>query len=156
MTTSAVRIARSDRRPRRRVTIAALVLLAAGCGSLASGVRRITYPPDFRYIEHSQLEAAMWRLAFHVEQMGELLRRDAPPTEAERAEIVAHLREMEVATAQLRRDGTNSNHPMLDQHLDSFGRDLTLARAHVEHEPPNYILAGAVSGACFGCHRAAP
>ena len=37
--------------------------------------------------------------------------------------------------------------------LRTLADDLRAARTAAEHDPPNYFLAGSVSGACLYCHR---
>jgi hypothetical protein len=115
-------------------------------------VRRVTYPPDFRYIERSQLQSAMWRLAYDVRELDQLMRTPPPVDAARRDATVQLLNDLLVATDALRGGGQPTNHPLLTQHVGRFRLDVSLALAGVQAEPPSYYLVGTVTGACLGCH----
>jgi hypothetical protein len=59
---------------------------------------------------------------------------------------------MESAAARLGQSGWSSNHPLIDMNLPSFRRDIKGALEAVEHDPPNFLLVGPVTGACVYCH----
>lgn len=131
---------------------AALVVGADACAGLPALVRRVTYPPDFRYIERSQLQSAMWRLAYDVRELDQLMRTPPPVDAARRDATVQLLNDLLVATDALRGGGQPTNHPLLTQHVGRFRLDVSLALAGVQAEPPSYYLVGTVTGACLGCH----
>ncbi len=54
----------------------------------------------------------------------------------------------------LDQSGWPTNHPNVDMNLPGFRRDLKFAREAVEHDPPNFLVAGPVIGACVQCHGA--
>jgi hypothetical protein len=132
-----------------------LVILAAlhlsGCADFARGVRQYTYPPEFRYVERAEVRATMRELAAHSRQLIQLLHQVEAPRE-HRGEIIEHLRAMEQAAEKLDQSGWSTNHPPIDMNLPSFRRDLKFAREAIEREPPNFLLAGPVTGACVICH----
>jgi hypothetical protein len=128
-------------------------LVGAACHSVPEKVRQATYPPEFVYITRQQLDFTMWRLARDVRELDQLLRAPAPIDGDRRGAIVAHLTSMETAAADLKsQPGWHSNQPAIDTHLGRFEADIARARRAVEAEPPNYYLAGFVSGACLYCH----
>jgi hypothetical protein len=146
----------------QRSTIAS-VLLAAGsalalgsgilaCGQAARGIRTVTYPHDFRYYDTAEIDASMKRLAVSSRRLSEILRDSAPATEAERAEVVALLREMEAAAGELNGTVKRSNHPLIDANLPRFQRDVSAARVAADKDPPYYFLAGTIAGSCLQCH----
>ena len=49
--------------------------------------------------------------------------------------------------------GLRSNHQRLDSNIDAFRKDIQGALAGAQQSPPNYFLAGAISGSCSYCHR---
>jgi hypothetical protein len=132
-----------------------LVLLAfAGwlaCANPAAELRKHTYPPDFRYIESQEIEGAMWTLAALAERLHDISSEPAD-ADAHRIEIVGILSNMEALTNSLKRDGIPSNHPRLNRNLDKFRADIQAASRAVEHDPPNYLRAAAIPGACVYCH----
>ena len=122
-----------------------------GCADLSSWLRPHTYPPDFRYITREELRSAMWQLAYHSRELNQEM-RSPESAEQHRPEIVDHLRAMEQAAASLDKSGWPTNHPLIDMNLASFRRDLRVAREAVEHDPPNFLLAGPLAGTCVYCH----
>lgn len=127
------------------------VVQLSGCADLARWVRQYTYPPEFRYVERADVRGVMRELAAHSREVNQLMRQDDAP-QTHRAEIVAHLRAMEAAAEKLDPSGWPTNHPTVDMNLPIFRRDLRFAREAIEREPPNFLLAGPVTGACANCH----
>jgi len=138
----------------------AVPLLAAACAWLAcspGGLERLrehTYPPSFNYISAEQLQSTMWKLADHASRLDQLMRASRDGDETLRAQVIWQLTEMDRAAASLGPAGWPSNHPRVSRNVDGFRRDLEAARHAVELDPPNYFLAGSVSGACVHCHAA--
>jgi hypothetical protein len=133
------------------VAIAAATLMLTSCASYLSGLRRHTYPPDFRYITQEQLESTMWQLAAQAERLDQIT-RDPDRLDPHRDEIRVILEQMERTTNQLKTDRTPANHPMISANLDRFRADIRSARRGVDHEPPNYLRAAAIPSACVYCH----
>jgi hypothetical protein len=126
-------------------------VLAAGCADMAQWMRRRTYPPDFRYLSRSEVRSTMGELAYHTRELNRLMHASENPRE-QRAEVVAELRAMERVAEGLNQSGWPSNHPLIDMNLQNFLRDIRFARESVEREPPNFLLAGSLTGACVYCH----
>jgi len=140
-----------------RKTVLAVMALASvwvgACHTVPEQVRTVTYPPDFVYITRQQLDFTMWQLAKDVRELNELMRAPDAIDAERRARIVAHLVAMEAAAETLKvQPGWHSNQPALDANLGRFETDIAQARRAVESEPPNYYLAGFVSGSCLYCH----
>jgi len=130
-----------------------LVAPAAGCHSqLPEFLRRTTYPPSFRYIPESELRSSMWLLGHQSLELRRLLRGESEPGRDPHTQIVLLLADMEQTVQQLGPDPWSSNHPHLGEGLKALADDLHAARVAAEHDPPNYFLAGSVSGACLYCH----
>ena len=128
-----------------------LALQISSCADFAAWVRQYTYPPTFHYITDEQLRSTMWQLAYHSRELRELM---AAPEETavHRAEVLQHLRMMEQATIELNRTGWPTNHPLVDANRSSLLQDIRTAQEAVSRDPPNFLLAGSVSGACAYCH----
>jgi hypothetical protein len=134
----------------------AIVLGFAGlklvaCSDFAGRVREYTYPPTFHYIADEQLRSTMWRLAYHSRELRELMKS---PEEAamHRAELMRELGMMERAVVDLNRSGWPTNYPLIDTNRSTFLRDIRMAREGISYDPPNFLLASSVSGACAYCH----
>ena len=130
---------------------ALLALQASSCADTAAWVRRYTYPPTFHYITDDQLRSTMWRLAYHARELRELM---ASPEEtvAHRSKVLQQLEGMEQTAVDLNRTGWPTNHPLVDANRSNLLRDIRMAQAAIRREPPNFLLAGSVSGACAYCH----
>src|SRR5688572_30628264 len=121
------------------------------CADLAARVRRYTYPPTFHYITEEQLRSAMWRLAYHSRELRELM-TSSKTTAAQRDDVLRHLDIMERTAIDLNRTGWPTNHPLIDANRENLLRDIQSAQAAIRRDPPNFVLASSVSGACFYCH----
>ena len=126
------------------------------CAGFPAWLRQYTYPPDFKYITQEQLRSTMWQLAQEVRELQVLMREPTATNERQRQEIVEHLTTMGDTASRLNTTGRSSNHPVIDHNLDALRRDITLARAAAEKDPPNYFLVGSVIDACVYCHRGNP
>ena len=135
-----------------RLAFAALIALQLiGCADFGRWVRQYTYPPEFRYLERDEVRSTMRQLAFHSRELNQLIQSSDGPQKS-RSEIIEHLRAMEEAAEKLDQSGWPTNHPLIDMNLPSFRRDIKFAREAIEREPPNFLLAGPVTGACVYCH----
>jgi hypothetical protein len=133
-------------------SIAALFVLAA-CADVAHEVREHTYPRDFEYLTQGEIQGAMGQLAAQVRSLDLLLAEGAPRTDERRREVVERLETMERIARSLGTGDVRSNHPRLDEGIDAFRERLASARRAAQADPPNYYLAGSVSGACRYCHH---
>lgn len=124
----------------------------AGCDDLPARLRRHTYPPNFKYIERTEVRSTMWQLASDVHQLDDLMRRPGPVDETRRGQIAQLLSAMDDTARTLATNGRPTNHPLIEDNLEGFRQALATARASVVSERPNYYLVGSVSGACLGCH----
>ena len=146
--------------PSPRSAVLLLLVTALGAtlfaGCTPAKIRRFTYPPDFKYLEHSQIESAMLKLARHVRSLDRILREPDPESTDQQTQVAKILRAMETTAAELDPGGQQSNHPLIDRNIKAFRQDIEMARRAAEHDPPNYFLAGTVSGACRHCHQEQP
>lgn len=134
---------------------AAVAASASGC-LRAEKIRQFTYPPDFKYIETSDVRSRMWTLAHSSRSLKALLAGNGALTSEQHAEVIRLLREMQTAAAQLDPPGQRTNHPLLDRNIEAFRRDVGLALRAADQDPPNYFLAGSVAGSCSYCHDGQP
>jgi hypothetical protein len=130
---------------------ALLGLQLSSCSDLAERVRKHTYPPTFHYITDEQLRSSMWRLAYHARELRELTTFPGATT-ANRSKVLRQLEGMEQATVNLNRTGWPTNHPLVDANRSNLLRDIRMAQAAIQREPPNFLVASSVSGACAYCH----
>ena len=144
-----------DRRPaswRRGIAVASCALLAAvACQQVASGVRKVTYPPDFRYLSDAQVRSSMGKLAPMTARL-DGLSRSPTGLAGHRLEVVTILREMERIASRLNPAELPTNHPLLNANLDRLRQDIYDARIAAEREPPSFGRAHSIPAACLICH----
>jgi len=140
---------------RARIVLAlSLGLLAVGlfaCNEAATTLRKSTYPPGFRYISPEQIQGTMWQLASLTDRLDRLT-DDPARLDANRDEIEQVLRALESAADELKKEGVPANHPLIHANLDAYRGDVRAALRSVEREPPSYLRAAALPGACVYCH----
>ena len=142
-----------SRTTRRAVTSLLACCVLSACAKVGSSVRTYTYPPEFTYISPEQLHSAMWRLANQIRWLDAMLRDDATPEPERRRRILDILEEIQTESLELANERSITNHPLLDTHLPRLREDVAMARTAAAADPPSYVLAGAVAGACIYCHE---
>jgi hypothetical protein len=125
----------------------------AACSGVGSSVREYTYPPEFTYISAEQLHSSMWRLANQIRWLDAMLRDDATPEPERGRRIRDVLDKIQAESRELASERAITNHPLLDKHLPRLREDVAMARTAASANPPSYVLAGAVAGACIYCHE---
>jgi hypothetical protein len=122
--------------------------------SVVAGACRSAGPPhapQFNVLPRGELHSAMWQLVGFTAELDRLLRQ--PSDAIDRAKVERMLVGMERAAAALSDDHLRAAHPLLEQNADEFLLDVRAARLAADQEPPNYYLAGVVSGGCVYCHH---
>ncbi|MEX1032473.1 MAG: hypothetical protein WDZ30_03865 [Cellvibrionaceae bacterium] len=127
------------------------VLAISACSELSSNVRKVTYPPDFKYVTGEELRSNMQQLAYHLQQLDEALAVEAPE-QVEQQKVTATLREIERIGSRLQAGQGGANHPFLEDMMPEFVTTVGQARLRAAQNPPRYYWAGRVSGACLNCH----
>lgn len=46
-----------------------------------------------------------------------------------------------------------TRHLLIDEHIDEFLLQVSLAKQLAQDDPPNYFAVGQLTGGCDGCHR---
>lgn len=133
-------------------------LILASCSSkFAESVRKVTYPPDFKYIEPGQLRSDMAKLGQNIYFLNQALAADqfdSPTLSATQQErVIVALRNIEKIARRLRASESGSNHPYMQNYMQDFVRQVSEARNAASMDPPRYYLAGKVSGGCTNCHK---
>lgn len=132
--------------------IVACILLFSGC----STVRKVTYPPDFVYLDQAEISGSMKKMSVDIWQIDDILSNSETVLPYEREKIISILGDMQGVADKLGAGTVNTNHPFIDENIDSFKRDVLLALQDVKGEPPEYYRAGRLSGRCLACHRLRP
>lgn len=130
-----------------------ILLFLSGCQSgVLETVRKVTYPPDFNYISKEKLTSTMQSFAWYTTLLDNSLRDASSVTREQRQSAISILEKMEKLSLKLGSEALTSNHDIVSFNIDQFRLRIINARDGLLQEPPNYYLAGSVSGYCLNCH----
>jgi hypothetical protein len=153
---SSDRIRSRSRRSRGSSSVLVVIALIAGhpgCGtSLTESLRSHAYPPDFRYVPDDKLRVSMWLLGHETAELRRVLADPSISDDTRRTRAELLLGGMEDTVQKIGVGEWSSNHENLQSGLEALQSDIHAAHEAVNHDPPNYFLAGSVSGACLYCH----
>lgn len=124
-----------------------------GCADPAATVRKVTYPPDFKYVSRSELKSAMGMLARDLGRLDDALSAGESGSQVDQQQVVAILDDIDRTVRGLDAASVGTNHPFLQDRMDQFVSDVGLARTAASLEPPRYYAAGKLAGGCVNCHR---
>jgi hypothetical protein len=133
-------------------------LVLVGCSSqFASSVRKVTYPPDFKYTEQAELRSNMHQLAMQMAILDKALviglDQVQNEPELQREQVLTALRNMGKIASNLNAGETGANHPFMDDYMKGFISEIDKAKTAASLQPPRYYFAGKISGGCAGCHN---
>lgn len=133
--------------------IAVSLLFITACADVARNVRKVTYPPDFKYVTTEELRSNMQRLAYQLQLLDEALADRDSDNAVQQGRIVETLRNIERIGSNLQAGRGGANHPFLEDMMPEFVTTVGQARLAADQNPPSYYWAGRVSGACLNCHK---
>ncbi len=96
----------------------------------------------------------MHELAYHLVQLNGALEHAmfTAGSQPDQSEVLFWLRGLETTAKGLRGSALQSNHPVLDRHLDTFVQAVQHGVEAAEATPPRFLPAARVGGACGTCH----
>ena len=137
-------------RASRLVALAAALLAPTlACGPAVPAETAPTPPPKINVIPKGEVHTAMWELAGAVTELDSHMRYDEQVLQQK---VVDNLQSMTGTVARLADSELRDTHPMLANNIDLFRADLQKALDAAKADPPNYYLAGAITGGCVYCH----
>ena len=129
-------------------------LMTSGCSSqMAAAMRKVTYPPEFQYVEPAQLRSNMDHLAQHVRSLDLALHPSNSDLSPEQQQVIAALQSIERIADKLKAGEGGASHPFLQNDMSRFASQVTEARVAASLPQPSYYLAGKVAGGCVNCHK---
>lgn len=107
-----------------RSALRALLLLpffiaVSGCsgGEFAAMVRKVTYPPDFRYVTSDELRSHMQQLAHQVQLLDNALAGIDTEQFNQLQQVQTALRNIEKIASKLQVGDEGTNHPFLEDYM---------------------------------------
>jgi len=117
-----------------------------------SWVRKVTYPPTFTYLENSDITSSMKRMADSVNRIDSILISHEAPSARQRERIIADLNTIDSIATALGAGTQQTNHLLIDEHIDEFRLAVRRAQEDVKSTPPRYYRVGGLIGNCTSCH----
>ena len=145
----------SQRRIPGRQKLRWLVISLVGAGLLTgcAHIRKATYPSDFVYLEQNQIRSEMALLSLYMRQIDEILLDDSTVSSAQQEQVIKILSKIDNSVDSLGAGNIRTNHLVLDDHIDQFKSDVSVALRDASSDPPNYFALGRLSGSCVACHK---
>ena len=139
----------------RAILLLTMLFAISGCGDgdITALIRKVTYPPDFKYVTGDELRSNMNQLAYQVQLLDNALAGVDSEKFSQLEQVLTALRNIEKIGTGLQAGDAGSSHPFLQDYMSDFVRDVGKARDAVSLNPPNYYFAGRVSGGCVNCHK---
>ncbi len=136
----------------RMVLLFSTILTISGCADFAGIVRKVTYPPDFKYVTGQELHSSMDQMAFQLQLLDQALMENNIGGAAQQ-QVLGSLRNIERIASNLQAGEAGSSHPFLQDFMQDFVADVEQARNTAALDPPSYYFAGRIAGGCVNCHR---
>ena len=139
----------------RAILLLPILFAISGCGDsdIAAMIRKVTYPPDFKYVTGGELRSSMNQLAYQVQLLDNALAGVDSEQFSQLQQVLDALRNIEKIGSGLQAGDAGSSHPFLQDYMRDFVSDVGKARLAASLNPPNYYFAGRVSGGCVNCHK---
>lgn len=131
------------------VFIILVSILVTGCAQ----VRKVTYPNQFVYLDHTLVQTTMLRISLAMRSIDETLVRGEPFSHADQQRIKQRLTAIDELTDRLATGSLVTNHLVIDEHIDDFKNEVRNAIRTANASPPDFYAAGRLSANCNGCHR---
>jgi len=138
---------------RSELQLLVIALLCAGLLLGCAEIRKTTYPKNFVYLEPKQITSEMAMLSLHMRQIDEILLDDTTISSEQQSKIINILSSINARADALGAGSTETNHLVLDEHIDQFKSDVNVALRDVSADPPNYYALGKLAGSCVACHQ---
>jgi hypothetical protein len=130
------------------------ILSMTGCSSeFAAAVRKVTYPPDFKYVTADELRSNMHKLAFELQQLDAALLQTNNAGLEQQKQVLQNLNNIQKLATGLHAGDAGASHPFLEDGMGEFITRVQEAKVAASLEQPRYYLAGQVSGGCVNCHK---
>lgn len=92
-------------------------------------------------------------MSFYMREIDEILLDDSAISSEQQRQIIGIVSKIEANADSLGANGVRTNHLVIDDHIDEFKADLTIALRDASASPPNYFALGRLSGSCLACHQ---
>jgi len=137
----------------RFVKLVAAVILSTTIVYGCAQIRKVTYPPEFIYLDQKDVTNKMVLMSIYIRQLNQILSRKDSIDSKDQARIIELLSSINSTADSLGAGSIDTNHLVIDNHIDQFKYDVNTAISAAMADPPNYFVAGQLSGSCVACHQ---
>lgn len=110
------------------------------------------YGPDITYIDDDhEVANSMRGMSVLIGRLNQTLSSLELQDDEKQKKVIQILSKINDVGDHLRASSLN-NHPQMEQNIDAFRRSLRNALEDASDHPPNYYLAGTITGSCSSCH----
>jgi hypothetical protein len=134
---------------KRFLAIILLTVLTSGCAQN----HKVTYPSNFVYLDQKQIASEMELMSNYMRQIDEILFDDSTISSEQQALIANILSLIDASANSLGAGSVETNHLIIDNHIDQFKTDVNVALRNARADPPNYFPLGKLAGSCVACHQ---
>lgn len=127
------------------------IIIAANMVGCAQ-IRKLTYPKDFTYLEKKEVAALMRNMGNSIARLELLVAETESSDIDQQQKIVAELNLIEKSAIRLSGGNAQTNHIVINDHIESFISDIGTAKMFARMKPPRYYNAGKIAGSCTSCH----
>ena len=115
------------------------------------GASLVSYPKDFNWEGDQETTTVMQSLARSMLVLDNTV-QGVSLLHLQQHKVITELEKMEFQ-ARLLDSGPSTRHLALDTERESFLSTIAAAKLQVQANPPNFYIAGKLTGECNACHR---
>jgi hypothetical protein len=138
---------------RERIQLLVIALLCSGLFFGCAQNSKVTYPDNYVYLGQQQIDSEMALLSNYMRQIDEILSDDSSISSEQQAQITKILSLIDASADSLGAGSVETNHLVIDKHIDQFKSDVKVAFRNASSNPPNYFPLGKLAGSCVACHQ---
>jgi len=138
---------------KRMTSITFLAVMVTASIISCAQIRQLTYPPDFTYLENTEVDSLMQQMGKSIGRLDQLVAEATPTDTIQQQIIVAELSKLEKIAIRLSGGNTQTNQFVINDHIEGFISDISTARMFANLNPPKYFKVTNVTGSCINCHQ---
>lgn len=138
---------------KRTYSITLLALITAVSIASCAQIRKLTYPPDFTYLEEKEVDNLMQKMSEGIVRLDQLVIEASTSDTAQQRKIVDELTSLEGIANRLSGGHMQTNRIVINDHIEQFISDLGTAKMFASTSPPNYYKAKEITNSCEQCHQ---
>lgn len=138
---------------RKIISILMLAMVIAASVAGCAEIRKLTYPPDFTYLEKKEVEALMHRMGESIGRLDQLVSTAQPSDVIQQQSIIAELNKLEGIAIRLSGGHQQTNQIVIGDHIEQFISDIGTAKMFAKLDPPKYYKVDNVTSGCAECHQ---